>query len=136
ERASQLPFSPGDRLLLAAGERHAGSLILTDLKGHPGHPIIVTSVAWPNSNAHEPALIDARGFPQALLIRNCQYIHVESLHIEGNGYFKKQPELTMRCGVLVTATGKNLTEGIILSNIRIHDLFYENPGYQRPPKEV
>src|SRR3546814_19475399 len=35
ERASQLPLSPGDRLLLAAGQRHPGSLILTGLQGHP-----------------------------------------------------------------------------------------------------
>lgn len=136
ERASQLSLAPGDRLLLAAGQRHTGSLMLTGLQGQPGQPITVSSIAWPAGDARQPALIDARGFAQALLIRDCHYVHIDSLHITGNGYFGKQPGPGMRCGILVTATARHRTEGIILRNIRIRDIFYENPGYERPSKEV
>src|SRR5690606_38414399 len=72
ERASQLPLSPGDRLLLAAGQRHTGSLVLVGLQGHPNHPITVTTIAWPEESTHQPALIDGKGHAQALLVRDCQ----------------------------------------------------------------
>src|SRR5690606_22328127 len=46
KKASSLSLRPGDRLLLAAGQRHAGSLELINLKGHINRPIIVETAAW------------------------------------------------------------------------------------------
>jgi len=135
-RASQLSLLPGDRLLLAGGQRHAGSLELVGLQGHPSRPITVATVAWPESDANQPAFIDAKGYAQALLIRDCRYIQVDSLHIQANGYAEKRPGLDMRCGILVNTTANGRTEGIVLTNIRIQDIFHENPGYKRPPNEV
>jgi len=136
ERASQLVLSPGDRLLLAAGQRHTGSLSLVGLQGHPNRPIAITTVAWPGDDTNQPALIDAKGHAQALLIRDCQYVHIDSLRIQANGSVQKKPGSEMRCGILVTATANGRTEGIVLANIRIQDIFHENPGYKRPSKEV
>lgn len=135
-RASQLPLAPGDRLLLAAGQIYTGSLILSAIQGFPHQPIIITTTTWAGSHSDQPALIDAKGQPQGLLLQDCKHVHVENLVIKAEGYHRKEPESVQRCGILVKATAGNRTEGIQLNKIRIQDIFHENPGYTRPPDEV
>ncbi len=134
-KASQIPLKPGDRLLLAAGEYHQGALELVNLNGWLKRPIIVESYPWTDRKPGEPAHIDGKGYANALLIHNCKHLQVHGLHITANGYTNQKGTKDMRCGILVTASD-NRTEFIKLKNIKVSDVFYENPGYTRDSKEV
>lgn len=136
EKASQIQLKPGDRLLLAAGEDHKGTLELIDLSGWLKKPIIVESYAWEDRKSDKPAHIDGKGYGQALLIRNCRHLQIRGLHITANGYTNEKDTNDMRCGILITTSGKIRTGDILLKDIKVSDVFYENPGYIRDPEEV
>lgn len=135
-RASDAPFRPGDRLLLAAGQRYPGTLAMVGLHGHPDQPITVETIPWDNTSESQTALIDAKGYPQALLIQDCQYVQIRSLTITADGYTSPKAGSEMRCGILVSSSSNRRTDGIVLADIGIRDVFYENPGFNRGPEEV
>jgi len=137
KQASQIRFLPGDRLLLAAGQRYVGKLDLVGLQGQPDMAITVETIAWDGPITSQPyAHIDAKGSPHALLIQDCKHIQVRGLAITADGYTHKTTDSGMRCGILVTTSPHGRTEGITLSDLKIHDVFYENPGFERGPDEV
>ncbi|NGF55729.1 right-handed parallel beta-helix repeat-containing protein [Parapedobacter sp. SGR-10] len=136
KKASQIALKPGDRLLLAAGENHKGTLELVGRNGWLKQPIVLESYAWPDQKSQEPAHIDGKGQANALLIRNCTHLQIRKLHITANGYTGEKGAKDMRCGILITASDKMHTENILVKDVKVSDVFYENPGYIRDPKEV
>ncbi len=136
QRASQLALKPGDRLLLAGGERHAGSLELINVKGKADSVITVTTFALTADKKGQQAHIDAKGEAQGVLIQDCKNIEINSLYITANGYEVENDDLDMRCGIFITTSPQGSTEDIVLSDMTIRDIFFENPGYVRDPEEV
>jgi len=136
EKASQIALKPGDRLLLAAGERHIGTLELIGIRGKPDSVITVSAFAPTADKKGEQAHIDAKGEAQGVLIRDCQHIHLRELYITANGYNTENEDLDMRCGVLVTTSAQGHIEDVVLSDMTIRDIFFENPGFVRDPDDV
>ncbi len=144
ERASRLQFAPGDQLRLAAGQTHRGSLILEDVTGSAEAPISVGSYRPPApSPAAEapapPALIDARGHAQAVHLRNARHIVVRDLVVQADGgglVDAAARGASMRCGVLVDTTKPGAYGNIVLENLHVRDVYFEEPGFRRGADEV
>jgi hypothetical protein len=78
-KASELRLRPGDRVLLEAGGRFAGTLTLDDEDGGAeGRPVVVASYGQGR------AVIDAGERP-GVVVRNCGYVAVQDLMVSGAG---------------------------------------------------
>jgi len=131
-----MTLNPGDQILLATGQSFNEPLVLKNQHGSFDKPIIVSSFG---ENEKQPfAYINVKDHENGLLIENGSFIEVSQLDITaGRGTQEvEQANAAMRCGILV----KNSTPGeykhIYLSKINVHDVFYEQEGYQRPMGEV
>lgn len=131
-RAQRAELRPGDRLLLAAGMRHAGRLYFASLRGTAQSPITIGSYKRAGEE-HSRAMIDGRGMRAALELRNCSYVVVSDLVVSADG---GAPTGDMRCGVLVEADGSAEYRGIALMRLLVKSVSFENPGYRRPAADV
>lgn len=138
-KLSSLKLHPGDSILLAAGTISRGSVALMNVQGSADQPIVISTYKMGNQSSVKLATIDAKGFPNGILLENCSHIDVTNLIITANsGGMKtvdgKIPD--MRCGVLVQASNRGTFGNIVLSNLKISDIFYEEPGFIRGADEV
>lgn len=140
ERASAAPLRAGDRLLLAAGQKFAGRLKYDGLKGEAAAPIIIATYGTEGEHSNARPVIDARGFPSGVNLRNSSHVQLRDVSITANGGGHagqpKQSANWMRCGVLVEADRAGVYAGLVISNVVIRDVFFEEPGFVRSPEEV
>ncbi|MEN8157296.1 MAG: right-handed parallel beta-helix repeat-containing protein [Bacteroidota bacterium] len=141
ERIQSAELGPGDRILLASGQRFRGSLVLKDVSGTVQHPVIVSSYTEEVSTAMP--LINATGYANAVVLENCSHVEVKNLALTADGGGEtgdtaatNSTESDMRCGVLVKITREGSFTGIRLENLAIKDIFHENRGFERPEGEV
>lgn len=129
---------PGDRVLLARGTRVEGRLYLEGAAGTAEHPIVISSYAPTRAVADRPAVIDGRGMPAAVQLRDCRHVAVADLAVtaDGGGFQGGDRDSRMRCGVLVEAASPGRFEGIELSGLDVRAVSFESPGYQRPHEDV
>ena len=137
KKITELSLKAGDSILLAGGVTFNESLVLKGIKGTQKMPIVVTTYQIGANN--EIAKIDAKGFANGVLIQNCSYVEVNNLAISANGGENeptngKLPD--MRCGVLVTANYAGKFSGISLTNLKVREVYYEEPGFTRGKDEV
>ncbi|WP_310560575.1 right-handed parallel beta-helix repeat-containing protein [Flavobacterium sp.] len=135
-RITQIKLLPGDRIVLAAGQLFLESLSLINQNGNLQNPIVITAIDWDVTNSKTNAIIDFRSQANGILIEDCSYITISNITLTGNGYVKKDESLKMRCGILLTSNKSKLVEHILIQNIYIHDVYYENPGFVRGKEEV
>ncbi|MDO8965427.1 right-handed parallel beta-helix repeat-containing protein [Algoriphagus sp.] len=135
-KVSDLKLVPGDRILLAEGQIFQGTLELKGFQGKEDQPLIITSFSEHGSSFSSPAKIDAKGFPNGILIQNSSFIRVENLEITAEGYGAMKPAGEMRVGVLILATGDGLVKGITLDRLKISRIFFEEKGFIRGTDEV
>jgi len=136
ERLSQVKFSPGDQIFLAANETYFGSLVLSNVNGTVQNPILITSILWDKKEKFSSAIINFKSFPNGVLIEDASFLILENIQLTGNGYEgEPQTDLKMRCGVLVTSKDKNMTS-ITIRNLKISEVYFENEGFSRGEKEV
>ena len=76
-RVNRVKLAPGDRILLASGQRFAGNLLVT-ASGTPRAPITIAS------NGERAATIEA-GDSYGIRLLNCQHISVSNLILRGSG---------------------------------------------------
>jgi hypothetical protein len=134
-KANELQLAPGDRICLASGQTFRGSLVLRDVQGADSNPVVVTT--YPSGR--ERALIDASGYPEGIQLVNCAYIRVEHIGITANGTGgipQADDPAGMRCGILVKADEKGDYSNILINDVQISDIFYEDPGHTRSRDEV
>lgn len=136
EHIAKIKFLPGDRILLAAGQFYFGSLKLINQNGTLENPIVVTSIDWETNVSNNPAIIDFKNFDNGILMEDCSFIEISNIELTGNGYTKEDENGIMRCGIVLTAKNSKQTKNILIQNISIHDVFYENPGFVRGKEEV
>lgn len=139
QRASKLALTPGDRLLLAAGQTFEGRLEFEKIAGTVEKPIVISSYVTREESRGLPAEIDARGFAAGVLLNNCAHIELSNLLITANGGGMKSSspaKAGMRCGVLIQTDEKGEYAGFNLANITVRDVFYEEKGFVRAPEEV
>jgi hypothetical protein len=132
-RAKQAKLLPGDRLLLAAGVKHKGRLHFESLAGTAAAPIVIGSYRQPGQDPRATAMIDGRGTPSALGLKNCRHVRVENLTLTADGGPLTGP---MRCGVLVEADGTNESLGITLKGLHVKGVSFHPPGFVRPEADV
>jgi hypothetical protein len=133
---SKLELLPGDRIIMANGQTYLGSLLLMDQKGSKQNPIIITSLKWKDNDTNEAATIDFKNLANGILLEDCSFIELSNISLTANGFSQLDESIKMRCGILVSANKTNLIEHILINNIKIHDVFYENLGFIRGKEEV
>jgi hypothetical protein len=131
-----IKLRPGDRVFLASNQTFTTGLHLINQRGEKNKPILISSFNWETSDESSPAVIDCKGQANGILIQDCSFIEVRNLHITGNGYFEKNEDQKMRCGILIHNHGWPIMEQIVIDQVTINDIFYENPGFQRGQNEV
>lgn len=140
DEINKLNLLPGDSILLASGTTIKGSLIFKNVKGSEAKSIVISSYnAGIQKNSNQKATIDAKGFANGILLENCSYIEVCNLSITANAGGMNPSEgktPDMRCGVLMQTSTKGTFGNIILSNLLIKDIFYEEPGFNRGANEL
>lgn len=77
-RASAQHYAPGDALLLKAGERFTGQLVLQS-SGSPGRPLRIASYGVGPKPVIDGAVAPDGGYSEAILIRNQQFIEISDL---------------------------------------------------------
>jgi hypothetical protein len=135
---SKLELCPGDTVYLPSGTVFKGSLELKNVKGAPGNPVVITSYRADKSGENN-AFIDASGFRSGVYILNSSFVEVSRLSVTANGGGMLNNQNThsdMRCGVLVTTSQPGMYQHIVLSELLISDVYYENTGFVRDAKEV
>ncbi|HLO79836.1 MAG TPA: right-handed parallel beta-helix repeat-containing protein [Chitinophagaceae bacterium] len=128
---------PGDSVLFASGQRFTGTLSLIGVKGLIDHPIVIANYQY-KGNKSKPVL-DAGVDLNALLIQNSSFIHVIGIELTGVLPYKS-PDLSkkseMRCGILVEITKDEAFQHIRLTDVVVHDVYFNPPGFIRPAAEI
>lgn len=123
---------PGSKILFKAGTTYNGTVYLYNVNGGATEPIVISSY-WDGLSSQTPAAtINAASFLSGIQLENCSFIHVDKLNITANGGGVYTPSIAtenMRCGVLVRSTRMGNYSNITLSDLYIHDIFYQNPGF-------
>lgn len=133
---SKIKLQPGDRILLASNQLYLDGIKLINQTGTKDNPIIITTVNWNVAESKIiPAIIDFKVSSNGVLIQDCNFIEVSNLNLTADGFFNENNQ-NMRCGVLVKNTNLNSMEHIIIKNLRIDNVYYENYGYKRGDAEV
>lgn len=135
-RASELNLQPGDKLLLAQGQIFRGSLRCVGWVGTNANPIIIESLEWDSGAEQSNALIDAKSFAEGVLIQDCSHLTLRNIAITANGYATADATQAMRVGVLLKTNKAKSMVNILLEQLRISDVFFENPGVVRSSEEV
>lgn len=138
EGIRDMTFREGAKILLRAGSVVKGTLELRGVKGTLEQPVTISSY-WEGVPAHfQPALIDGAGYLSAICLDDCSHITVSKLRLTANGGgFKREVDRkeAMRVGLLVRSVNEPIMEHIHLNEVEIFDVFSENTGYVRDPKD-
>ena len=135
-RLTKITFTAGDRIVLASGQVYTESLNLVNQKGQLGNPIVITAIEWHHKESKLPAIIDFKGQANGILIEDCSFIELSNIKLTANGYHQENKRQKMRCGILLTTNNSKLIEHIVMKNIVVQDVFYENSGFIRGKEEV
>lgn len=136
QQATKIKFLPGDKLLLASGQLYSESLKLINQKGTLHNPIVITSIGWNDTDSKNPAIIDFKNLANGILMEDCSFIEISNIALTANGYTQEDKNGIMRCGILLTANKSKRVEHILIQNMTIHDVYFENPGFIRGIEEV
>ena len=133
---SKLQLLPGDRIIMANGQTYLGNLLLINQKGAKQKPIVITSLKWKDNDTNVSATIDFKNLANGILLEDCSFIELSDINLTANGFSQLDESIKMRCGILVSSKNAKLIEYILIDNIKINDVFYENPGFIRGKEEV
>lgn len=133
---SKIKLEPGDRVLLASNQLYTSTLGLINQNGTKSNPILITSINWDDSVNFNPAIINFKGAPNGILIQDCSFIEISNIKLTANGFYTSDENQKMRCAILVNSLYSDLMEHLIIDNISIYDVFYENTGFIRGTGEV
>jgi len=125
----------GDSVLFAKGQTYTGMLSLLDARGEPGRPIVITTYQG-QAGSGRPVL-DAGKDLYALWIRNSSYITVNGLAFTAATPYTGSPaQNLMRCGIMVEIAGNETFRQIELTDLVIHDVFFNPAGFTRSAAET
>ena len=136
QRTTRIKFLPGDKIILASGQIFSESLNFINQNGTLKNPIVITATDWDEKKSKKPAFIDFKSLANGVLIEDCSFITLSNITLTANGYVTQDESLKMRCGLLLTSTNSKIMEHIVIQNIIIKDVFYENAGFVRGKEEV
>lgn len=130
-------LQPGDSVLFATGQSFTGMLRLVGLRAMLEHPIVIGHYQYKSSKAKP--ILDAGKEAYAILVQNSSFIKINGIEVKASSLypsnsFEKPAE--MRCGILVEITNDDIFESIELSDMVVHDIYYNPPGFVRPAAEI
>ena len=125
---NRLNLKEGDRIYLASGETFNEPLLLTELYGSETQPIVVSTYG---DSKNSMASIHVKGELNGVLIENCRNLTIEHLTISAKATKNniKSTQQMMRGGILMQITKDETYENIVLNNVQVKDVFYEEEGY-------
>ena len=122
-RASAQHYAPGDALLLKAGDRFAGQLVLQS-SGRPGQPLRVASYGAGPKPVIDAAAHPDGGFSAAILLVNQQHIEISDLELTNT--LDQSPPGQPRdwsFGIHVINDGGGVLEHFRFERLTIRDIF-------------
>lgn len=132
----RLSLKAGDTIALASGTITKGGLVLKDIRGSQNHPLVVTAYHSSSNVKDSLAIIDAGGFDHGIYLENSSGVLIKGIQITAAGGTSPKGGAKMRCGILVQVNSPGDYANIVLDDIRIEDIFFEEAGFKRPKKEV
>ena len=122
DRAGEITYQPGDKLLLANGCTFQGNLVLKG-GGTEQEPVVVSGYDAGNGKIALP-VIDAKGYTAAIQIENGQNFHINNLEITADaGEPVEATARTKRYGILITANQPGIHANFFLERLKIHHIF-------------
>lgn len=124
---------PGTKILFKAGTTFNGTVILSDFNGTKAEPVTVSSY-WDGvpSTTAAAAAINGASYLSALELNDCSFIEVNNLILTANGGGFVNNSLAsqqIRCGVLFRTTKAGVNSDVHLTNLTIHDVYFNDPGF-------
>ena len=130
----KISLKEGDKILLANGSTFTNTINLTDKNG------VEVSNYMADKNTKIP-IINSEGKIAAVFVENSSNITINNIEITANGggpnkSFHNKTKTDLRTGILYLVTDNEIYNNLYISDLKIRDIFFENPGYIRSEKEV
>ncbi len=134
DRLADLQIEPGDTIFLSNNKEFDKPLEISNVSGSEKNPIVITN--YPNHSSKR-ARIHTKGKLNAVLVKNSSFIEISNLDVSAISIAEESSRQgEMRCGVLVTTDEPGEYQHIYLSNLVVHDVFFQEKGFSRPKGEV
>ena len=131
---TNINLKEGDKILLANGSTFVNTINLIKENG------IEVSNYKIYENTKLPT-INSKGKIAAVFIENSSNINISNIEITANGgganeILHKKLKTDLRTGILYLVTDKKIHNNLSISDVKIRDVFFEDPGYVRSEREV
>ncbi len=135
EKINDTKLTDGSSIFLANGSMFKGSINLINNKN-----ITITNYIGRSESNNKP-IIDANGLLSAILIENSSDINISNIHITGNGGNEstnphKLIKTDLRAGVLYIVSDNKIHKNLTIDNVDLKNIFFQDEGFERNPKEV
>ena len=135
EKINDTKLTDGSSIFLANGSMFKGSINLINNKN-----ITITNYIG-RSESNDKPIIDANGLLSAILIENSSDINISNIHITGNGGNEsanphKLIKTDLRAGVLYIVSDNKIHKNLTIDNVDLKNIFFQDEGFERNPKEV
>ena len=138
-KINEIDFNSGDSILLSNGSYFSGNIKLIDKN----------DIHISNYNNQEKTypIINSKGHIAGVYIENSSNISVTNIQViaNGGGVIEEYENLStnkitdkaiMRAGILVNVSKKKIFKNILIDNVIVSNVFFEDLGFKRDPSEV
>ena len=135
EKINDTKLNDGSSIFLANGSMFKGSINLINNKD-----ITITNYIG-RCESNDKPIIDANGLISGILIENSSGINISNIHITGNGGNEsanphKLIKTDLRAGVLYIVSDNLIHKKLTIDNVDLKNIFFQDEGFERNPKEV
>ncbi|MCG9972570.1 right-handed parallel beta-helix repeat-containing protein [Christiangramia crocea] len=132
-----ISFKAGDTIFLSSNTIHQGNIEIKNFSGTSKEPLVITSYSWlGNEGLPANAIIDFKGLANGILIENSSNVKVHNITVTGDGHEGASNRNEMTCGVLVLSSQSQNMQDILLSELKIQNVFNKNINFKRGKEEV
>ena len=134
KKLNQIDLKNESEIYLANGSVFNGSIELNNKKN-----IVISS--YKNNSSEKKPIINAKGNLSGILVENSSNINISNIQIEANGGNESQNphqllKQDLRAGILYIVSDDETHDNFIINDVTIKDIFFNNEGFKRNPKEV
>ena len=134
KKLNQIDLKNESEIYLANGSVFNGSIELKNKKN-----IIISS--YKNNSSEKKPIINAKGNLSGILVENSSNINISNIQIEANGGNESHNphqllKQDLRAGILYIVSDDETHDNFIINDVTIKDIFFNNEGFKRNPKEV
>ncbi len=134
KKLNQIDLKNESEIYLANGSVFNGSIELKNKKN-----IIISS--YKNNSSEKKPIINAKGSLSGILVENSSNINISNIQIEANGGNESHNphqllKQDLRAGILYIVSDDETHDNFIINDVTIKDIFFNNEGFKRNPKEV